>query len=534
MKRWRAPLLVGVMGVIGGIAFILLFGTVKKQVVSKGEGYIVHADFDDVSGLASHSRVTMAGIPVGAIDSISLKVLEDGKTKARVFIRIKKDILLYKGLPRQDGEAGTINGATITRRTATLLGDYYLEISPGFMGEVLKDGDAIPNVVGEAGLMALTGKLEKVSELFPKLKQIADDVGVITDSLSKVVGGPEGRKRLEDIAEDAKRTAEYISQITKDVQEFVGRETRGGKEGRLGRILGNVERFSYDAARFSQQSVESLSRSVRNIEEITTVLKEALNKKENDIPTVVDAIQKLHGTLENLDIASRHLASIASKIDAGQGTVGRLINDDQVLKKTEAVIGDIESLVKSVSRLETQVGLMSEFYFMEKTVKNYVTLRLQPDKTKYYQFQIVFDPRGKTSYKERLTISNDPSKPPTLSERVTETTKDVKFSFEFARKLYFLTGRFGLIESTGGIGLDAEFLKDSLKLSFDLFDFSADRYPRLRALFTWEFIKHFYISGGVDDIFNYAGRDYFAGIGFRFTDNDLKALLITAPSVPIN
>ena len=46
----------------------------------------------------------------------------------------------------------------------------------------------------------------------------------------------------------------------------------------------------------------------------------------------------------------------------------------------------------------------------------------------------------------------------------------------------------------------------------------------------YEFFKHFYVSAGVDDVINQSTMDWFVGGGIRFTDDDLKALLITAPT----
>ena len=50
MSNLRAPLLVGLVGVAAVVTLFLLFGTVRKDVVSEGKGYRVYADFEDVAG----------------------------------------------------------------------------------------------------------------------------------------------------------------------------------------------------------------------------------------------------------------------------------------------------------------------------------------------------------------------------------------------------------------------------------------------------------------------------------------------------
>jgi phospholipid/cholesterol/gamma-HCH transport system substrate-binding protein len=533
MKRFRAPLLVGLVGIGSVVVFVLLYGTVEKALVPKGEGYRVTADFDDVSGLAGHSRVTIAGIPVGTIDSIRLVKISDTVNKARVTIRLRKDLELYAGTPGPEGIP--LNASTITRRTASIMGDYYLDITPGIAGERLKEGDPIPIVIQEAGFMALAAKLEKSGDIFPRLQQIADDVKVITGAVSAVVGGEMGQKRLEGIAIDVAQAADRIADMSTEVRNFVGRSATGG--GKLDRILANAERFTDDAsdiardvAKFTSTNRASLDRTVHNIEVISNDLRKVLREDPGDPPAgLAAALGKLETTLTNLDDATRHLNSVLAKIDGGQGTVGRLVNDDKIAVKTEEVITDVGAIVKSVSDLKTQIGFRTEFNINERAFKNYLSLRFQTRPERYYLMEVAFDPRGRTTTTDRLTLTNAMDQTPILKERITETKEAVKFTFQFAYRFWFLTARFGLIETTGGLGLDAEFLKDSMKFGFDLFNFTADQYPRLRAAWTWEFVKHFYVTAGVDDIANRAGRDYFVGGGFRFTDEDLKTLLVAAP-----
>lgn len=538
MIRWRAPLLVGLVGIAGIVAFVLLFGTVRRDVVGEGEGYRVHADFEDVSGLAASSRVTISGVPVGTMERIELVTLGNGATRARVWIRISDDIAMYRGTPGPGGRA--VNGATITRRAATMLGDYYLEIAPGVGGEPLKDGDAIPNVVGDAGLMAIAKKLEDASDIFPRIQQIADDIRVVTASLSAVVGGVEGENRIRRIVDDVVVSAEQIAGAAADVRAFVGRELgTEGERGRFGRIVSNVEQFTADASRLTRSSADDLARTIANIEAITRDLRDVLSRpaEEGGDPDRLDrAMGRIEASLENLERATGAVARIAETIDRGEGSIGKLVKEDTVVQKAEVVIDDLGDLVSSVSRLKTEVGFRSEFNVFQRAFKNYLSLRFVPDRTKYYLIELVWDPRGKTSTFERVTYTNDPRVPGAVAERVVETKEGVKFSLQLARALWFandrvsLTGRFGLFENTGGLGGDLGFFRDTFRVSADLFDFSGDQYPRLKILGTYHFLNSLYVTAGVDDVINARGRDYFVGAGFRFMDSDIKALLFTAPT----
>ena len=58
-----------------------------------------------------------------------------------------------------------------------------------------------------------------------------------------------------------------------------------------------------------------------------------------------------------------------------------------------------------------------------------------------------------------------------------------------------------------------------------LFGFALSFQPRYRVSVSYEFIKHLWLLGGADRIFDPNYHDYFLGLQLRFTDDDLKTLL---------
>ena len=120
-----------------------------------------------------------------------------------------------------------------------------------------------------------------------------------------------------------------------------------------------------------------------------------------------------------------------------------------------------------------------------------------------------------------------------------EVTDSFRITFQFAKRLAFATFRFGIKESTGGLGVDLHFWGDRIRLQMDIFDFQANVYPRFKAMAAFEFFHRLYVVGGIDNAFNDrpeggteagGGRDYFLGAQIRFTDEDLKQLLLVGGS----
>ena len=112
----------------------------------------------------------------------------------------------------------------------------------------------------------------------------------------------------------------------------------------------------------------------------------------------------------------------------------------------------------------------------------------------------------------------------------------LKFSAQMAKRYYFMALRFGIIENTGGLGLDLFAINDKIELRFDMFDFDrrnpdddSSIFPRLRGAALFQFYNHLYLQAGVDDPLNPHLRTWFFGGALRFTDEDLKALLTVSP-----
>jgi phospholipid/cholesterol/gamma-HCH transport system substrate-binding protein len=176
------------------------------------------------------------------------------------------------------------------------------------------------------------------------------------------------------------------------------------------------------------------------------------------------------------------------------------------------------------------VGLRSDYNFLANTLKSYVEIRLQPREDKYYALELINDPRGKTTITQTDTDTTNPNEPAHYRTVTTTTTDAFRFSLQFAKRLGPFTGRFGVKESTGGVGLDIHLLKNRFEITNDLFGFSEEITPRYRVALSYEFINKLWLLGGIDHVFLQQRRDYFIGLMLRFNDEDLKTILPFAPT----
>lgn len=503
------PLKVGLLVIAGVIATIAMILGLTDDM-SRGEGEMNHyyAYFDDVTGLAARSRIQVAGIPVGTIRSIRL----DGD-RARVDILLRQDVVLYQG--EKNGEIW-VNGATLAKRQASLIGDYYLQITPGTEGPVLNDGDMIPNVLKDSGM----------DEIFENLNQITADIQEVTQSLAAVFGGEEAQA--------------VIQQMVDDLQSMLGTLNRfvDVNSSKLDQIVADASMISREVNSLTSKGSESIDRILRDTEAIVQEVRFIVGQSTTDVQvglgTLQGTLSRLQRTLDSLNYSLQNVQEITEKVNEGQGTVGELINNPNIAYRAEQILDDAAEFTGRLMKLRTIVELRSEYHLQNQQLKNTIGLRLEPDPNKYYMFEFIDDFRGSTSVvTERINTTDASAADPLYQETRTTTTDEFKISLILGRSFQLtdwlnLGGRFGIIESTGGIGANMSLFNDRrLEVQTDLFDFSAAENPRLRSYGTYRFLEFAYLSAGIDDIINPGRRDYFLGAGIRFDDEDLKALLTT-------
>ncbi|MEZ4460078.1 MAG: hypothetical protein R3E66_10185 [bacterium] len=268
--------------------------------------------------------------------------------------------------------------------------------------------------------------------------------------------------------------------------------------------------------------------------EIRYVIGQSSSDLQSGLGSLKGTLSRLQSTLDSLNYSLQNIQDITDKINEGEGTIGELVNNPAIAQKTEAILTDASDYLGRVTRLRTIIELRNEYHLNARQFKNILGLRLQPNPNKYYLVELVDDYRGRTETVTTNVNTTNADDPDALYRETREVTTDTfKFSLQFAQLYqvnpwFTIGGRFGLIESAGGLGANLLFLEDkSLEFQADLFDFAFDVNPRARAFATYQFFGGAYVAAGVDDIFNERRTDYFLGIGLRFDDDDLKTILGT-------
>lgn len=141
MKKIDLELIVGLFLVVGIIALSYVSVKLGRMEWVGGGGYQVAAVFPSAGGLKVGAVVEIAGIEIGRIKSLSL----NDDYQARVVFDIHRRVIL------QDDSIASI-------KTKGLLGEKYVDITPGGSEEMIHEGGVIYDTEPPIDLEALIAK----------------------------------------------------------------------------------------------------------------------------------------------------------------------------------------------------------------------------------------------------------------------------------------------------------------------------------------------------------------------------------------
>ena len=313
----------------------------------------------------------------------------------------------------------------------------------------LRNGDQIVRVVESTSPDAL---LRRIDQSLPNVDAVLLSVKDLSEDMRRLVNGP--------IASVANRVDSLVQQESQTVKAILDRADKA---------VARIDAVAADIRSLSGGADERVKAILVNLEQASA---------------------------EAQVIAST--ASIADKIDEDRGTLGRLVNDPTIADNVEEITDDAKGFLGTLFKMQTYVGLRSEYNVFAGMARHYISVELHTRPDKYYLIEIERGPRG--GYPDTQLVF-DPRSGSDQWVRTTTIADDFRFTFQFAKRFDWLTLRYGIKESTGGVGADADvrWWNRGLRASFDVFDATFDQLPRVKLTAAVEVFRHAYLVGGIDD-----------------------------------
>jgi len=557
MRNLTTELKVGLL-ILAGLGLIVSASVVVTGWrPGQGGTYTLYVNFDNVSGLLPRSPVNVAGVKVGQVSSIDLSA-----GRARIEMRIFKRYAVHAD-------------ARATVRSLGVLGDKYVELTLGTESQpLLVDGETIRSVSAPSDL----------DTLIVSLAGILTDVKSVTGALSKVLGGEKGEQRLDTIMEQLQKTTADLSRISDATNKQIDviLDNIKGFTGSLDRvadttnqqidvILDNIKGFTGSLDRMTTGNEANVAETLKNLRDLTAELRELTVQNRTavdriianldtfavslakDGPVITDNLrgllvdnrQTLDNTIHNLDQSFSkldstmgNLQSVTEKMDKGQGTIGKLLNDETTVDQLNSALVVINRYLTDLDRVKLDLGVETDYLANQDAYKTYVSIYLQPLKDRTYIIQLVDNPRGNvhqtttvTRQSAAGTVANTKGTG-TLVKKETTTTDELQASLLLTQRYFDTVIKGGLMESRAGIGIEQYFgSQDEYRIGLDVWDFSNVLGPHVKLSAYWRFYSNAFLVVGGDDIVSKetAFRDYFFGVGIRFNEDSLKPISSSIP-----
>jgi phospholipid/cholesterol/gamma-HCH transport system substrate-binding protein len=274
------------------VGFFVLLGLVSFVVVlfwmtdpaTLRGRYIIVTTVEDAGGVRAGDPVQMQGVNIGRVHDFEMV----GPGRVDIQLEIEGEWSIPVGSRTVMGEAGLFGGRTLL-------------IERGNSTEMVESGDTIPGEGGAGG--GLLGSVDQLSA------QAGDVLSAIDSLLNPaMIGNVQGSAReLEGLLTE-------LSAVTREQRRTIAELT------------------------------ESLSRAAEGLETAAGAGPDVARAAAR----ADSAMAALTTTSENLDAAVGSLRSVLARMEAGEGTLGRLSTDDSLYVNLNAAAESLNSLLQDL------------------------------------------------------------------------------------------------------------------------------------------------------------------------------------------
>lgn len=284
-----------------GITIVLavLIGFIGFRVMKDAPifrfGTVYYADYNRVDGLSVGTSVLLSGIKIGSVQQLQLI---DGDS-----VRVTLSLNIRDGLPK---------GSVAVIRSVDLLGSKGIEIRRGGGNEMIPYG----------------GKLEGLY-----------DDGMFAELADAGSG----------IAENVKASTGKLNTLLSEIQTIL---EEGGREN-ISSTLGNLERTTVQVEALITESRSDITTSLDHLRGMLANLEELTSEERGELQRIIANLESASDELQTMSVSltevSANLADITRKINEGEGTLGRMVNDPSLYENLDSLSVNLNRMVQELN-----------------------------------------------------------------------------------------------------------------------------------------------------------------------------------------
>ncbi|MGH7453604.1 MAG: MlaD family protein [bacterium] len=290
MRRWTNEVIVGA-AIVLAIAIGIYGYVFLREIPVRHRGFEITIIFENVTGLENGDGVTVSGLKVGHVKQMRL---ESGHVTVRVWM---------------DGEVPLPRDSRAAIRSIGMIGEKYIDLKLGAAKENLQEGDTIVgayiNDLADAG-GSLSELMSQATSLLAKLNTVLDT------TLNR--RGPQALAISLD----------NIQRLTSRLDKSFEKNAR-----HLDNTMANLDTMSSSVGSFWHRRETALDSAAQNFSASAV----RLPKVVAQLDSVLTVTRKLLAEVENQ-----------------RGTVGKMLHDDEMYRKANQTVDDLQALLDDVKK----------------------------------------------------------------------------------------------------------------------------------------------------------------------------------------
>ena len=296
---------IGMVFVISSIAFIggLMY---LQEITFRKSNYTFTVLFDNVQGLNVGDQVDMLGKKIGKVSKTRIM-------GQKIAVQLSIDNSFAFSIPVD---------SKIEVKSEGLIGSKFISITPGF---TTKDF-ILPDETVE-GLREFD-----FSEITPGIVPLTQDLSAFARRLKATLGEEEKNKIQLTFKNIESHTAGLDTFINNN-RNFVTEEDRKNFQDFIKNLHGAVKDLKY-----------GINKEIGKIDSMLDNLKQVTDKSD-ELSTTISELRK---SSESFSSLTQKLDLILTKMEKGEGTFGKLINNDTLHENMNSLVNEVRALVKDL------------------------------------------------------------------------------------------------------------------------------------------------------------------------------------------
>jgi phospholipid/cholesterol/gamma-HCH transport system substrate-binding protein len=276
---------------------------------------VYYVDYQNVNRITISTPVKYLGYQVGFVSEVTPNLEKE-------LIRLTLDLDENMALPK---------GSTANILTETFMGgaSIILTIPGGCSGDCLPSG----SVIGGKNLGILGSMVDK-DDLKTYIKVFQEGISVLIDSLSQQMASGDSDSKMGKSIDDLSKTIENLELLTRQMNGIMSASGKNINQSMasLSSILKNIETNN-----------EEITNLLGNVSDISKQIKDGDAKKSME--AINSTLTGLQMTLKSADTTFSGLNDIITNVNAGKGSLGKLVKDDELVNNIQDLSKHLDSLL---------------------------------------------------------------------------------------------------------------------------------------------------------------------------------------------